>query len=265
MDGGRQDGRQDGRGRRRRDGVAVVLGACEIGSAIAVTLARLGFGVALSHDPRVAVLKRGAAFYDALFGDAVSLSGVAGSYVGGGLDVDRAVHTPGTVAVTALDPMDLIACGPIDLLVDARQQDESVQPDLRWLARRSCGIGAGWYDGVNCDAAVAVPPLARDERTLVAPRGGDWYTPIEVGMRVFRRMSAGNVGGASVQAPCDGIVVGILRDGQPVRAGTPLLEIAPKARQASVGTLDPRGLIVGRRVAALAAPAHRPRAFLRVC
>lgn len=252
---------------RQSDEMAVVLGGDEIASAIAVLLAKRGWVTVLSHNPREPVLKRSMAFYDTLFGDAVVLEGIVGKLVTSSLEIHRGDWRPSAVAVTPLDPMDLIACGPIGLLVDARRHGECDKPDLRWLADLSYGVGPGWYGGFNCSRAVPVPPSLTDERVIVASSDGAWYTPIEPGMRVFRHMTVGKAGSATLTAPCDGIVAGILRDGLNIAEGAPVASIAPHLRRLPQGGLDPRGKIVGLRVAdprGALAPARCVPPYLRV-
>ena len=59
---------------------AVILGTNEIASAVAVKLRKARFGVILSHDPYPPVIRRGMAFYDALFDDRAVIDGVEGTY-----------------------------------------------------------------------------------------------------------------------------------------------------------------------------------------
>lgn len=231
-------------------GVALVLGTGAIASAIAVRLHMRGWGAVLSHDTAAPVLRRAMAFYDALFADEVVLDGVRGMGASSTLAVDRILRRPGTVAVTELDLMDLMVLGPFDLLIDARLQGATTKPDLRWLAQLSFGIGDGWYGGVNCDMAMRLPPEKTTEAIKVrAPASGIWHSAIEPGMRVFRTMALGKAGDAAISAPCDGIALGCLRDGQVVRAGMALVELAPHLRFAPQGTTDAFGRDIGEDVA----------------
>lgn len=230
---------------------ALVLGTGEIASGIAVMLHNHGCGVVLSHAPEETVLRRAASFYDALFGDAVCLDGICGRVGDGRLQIERILTAGDAVAVTPLDVMDLLVLGPFDILIDARMQDAAVKPELRWLAGQSFGIGAGWYSGVNCDTALRLPLAETGQQTHVtAPADGVWYSPIEPGTRVYRDLPIGNAGGVILRAPCDGIVMGVLRDGLKVRAGMPVAEIRSRMRRFATGTCDPRGRSVGRQIVA---------------
>ena len=57
---------------------AIILGTNEIASAVAVKLRKAHFNVILSHDPYPPVIRRGMAFYDALFDDCAVIDGIEG-------------------------------------------------------------------------------------------------------------------------------------------------------------------------------------------
>lgn len=234
----------------------VVLGTNEIASAIACILHRAGWRVAMAHDPGAPVLGRGMAFYDAAFGDAVELDGIDGRHGASSAEIRRILAAADAVAVTPLTLSDLIVIDRIDALIDARAPGDA-RPDLRWLAALSCGIGPGWRAGDNCDLAIALPPEdIGARRTLRAPQAGYWHSPIEPGMRVFRGFAVGQIAGTSLRAPCDGLVLGVLRDG--VRAGVDclLIDIDPAPRRAQWNGLAKRGFAVARAtLAAIAAHA----------
>lgn len=239
-------------------GFAVVLGTGEIASAIGVHLHRMGWSVALSHDPETPVLRRGMAFYDALFGDRVVLDGVGGRHGATSVEIRNILRTSSVVAVTPLDLMNLIVIDQLDVLVDARLRHGQTKPDLRWLAGVSLGIGAGYYSTGNCDIAIGLLPEELGAGHFVhAPLAGYWHTPIEPGMRVYKNLAIGKIGGLTVRAPCDGTVLGILRDGLRATADTKLLDIDPRPRQAQCSGIDRRGHAAGKATAAAVAQHSR--------
>jgi xanthine dehydrogenase accessory factor len=242
---------RDNRSDSRVRGLAVVLGTGEIASAIGVHLHRMGWGVAQSHDPETPVLRRGMAFYDALFGDAVMLDGIVGRHAASTIETKDALGV--AVAVTPLDLMNLIVIGPLDVLIDARLQPSRTKPDLRWLSGVSIGVGPDWHSGKNCDIAVGLPPEEISARHFVgAPQGGYWYTPIEPGTRVYKHLAVGKVNGLTVRTPCDGVVLGILRDGLHACAGMPLLEIDSGPRGVRWRGVGRRAGAIGKAVTAAA-------------
>ncbi len=247
---------------RRR--FAVMLGTNEIASAAAVHLHRAGFAVVMSHDPFPPVIRRRMAFHDALYGDPVSVDGVAGVRADGGMQIYHALRHAPEIQVTWLPLTDLLPVRSIDLLVDARMQKDRVTPDLRRLARLSIGLGPGFATDVNCDVAIETRPgrsgmivaqgwtdaadgvasplgSAGAERFQYSQATGRWHTPVEIGSRVFKGFVLGHLGGEPVRAPCDGIVRGIARDGSDVPVRVKLLEIDPRGRHAQWTGIDSRG------------------------
>jgi xanthine dehydrogenase accessory factor len=123
--------------------------------------------------------------------------------------------------------------------------------------------------GVNCDVAIETRPAtsgtivmhgkteAADgmapllggigkERFVYSGREGRWHTPIEIGMRVFKGFVVGHLDGATVHAPIDGRVRGIVRDATRVPQGVKLLEIDPRGARAKWTGIDERGRAIGQ-------------------
>ncbi|WP_047307725.1 xanthine dehydrogenase [Rhodopseudomonas palustris] len=245
-------------------GFAVVLGTNEIASAVAVQLHRAGCCVVMSHDPFPPVIRRKMAFHDALYGDEVTIEGVRGARVDHGTEIFQALRQSDSVLVTWLALADLLPIGPIDILVDARMQKHRVTPDLRRLARVSVGLGPGFSTSANCDVAIETRPGrsgvvigagwtdAADgiasplggvgaERFQYSQAGGKWRTAVEIGSRVFNGFPVGHLGGIPVRAPCDGILRGVVRDGQDVPQGVKLMEVDSRGRHAQWTGIDDRG------------------------
>jgi hypothetical protein len=249
----------------------VILGTNEIASAVAVLLRRGGYRVVLSHDPLPPVIRRKIAFHDALFDDAVSVAGVAAQRADTGLEISTSLGRVPGVVVTELGLLDLIVLRSLDILVDARMQKYLATPDLRRLARLTIGLGPGFCGGVNCDVAIETRPgktgqivqlgetdppdgLSQHlgehggERFVRSEFAGRWQTAIEIGTRVFRDFIVGHLGNMPVQAPFDGILRGIVRDGAEVPSGVKLLEIDARGRKANWTGIDERGRLIANAV-----------------
>ncbi len=262
--------RQSDRRRPSRPYV-VILGTNEIASAVAVHLHRGGFAVALSHDPMPPVIRRKMAFHDALFGDAITVDGVAAECADTGLDVRAGLARARNVVVTELGLLDLIVVRPLDILVDARMQKYLATPDLRRLARLTIGLGPGFSAGDNCDIAVETRPaqigriirrgptdeadgIARPlgdrgaERFVYSEASDRWHSAIEIGTRVFKDFIVGHLGNLAIRAPFDGIVRGVIRDGTEVPTGVKLLEVDPRGRNARWTGIDDRGRSIAKSV-----------------
>lgn len=255
----------------RINSFAVILGTNEIASAVAVHLHRAGYAVALSHDPFPPVLRRKMSFHDALFDEQVSLDGVAAQRIDTGMELLRFWKRADAVVVTELGLLDLIIVQMPALLIDARMQKYQVTPDLRRLANVTIGLGPSFAAGENCDYAIethpkkagrimasgatdkadGIPPrLGRRgaERFAVSGMPGRWYTPLEIGFRIFKDYTVGFLGDVAVDAPFDGILRGLVRDGTEVPAGAKLLEIDPRGRKANWTGIESRAQRIAKGV-----------------
>lgn len=251
---------------------AVILGTNEIASAVAVHLHRDGYGVIMSHDPQPPVIRRKMAFHDVLFGDDVTIAGVAAERADTSLDIRARLGRTSNILITELGLLDLIVISALDVLVDARMQKYLVKPDLRRLARSAVGLGPGFAGDTNCDIAIETHPAKAGriirsgstasadgqpsrlgniaaERFARAEVGGRWHTAIEIGTRVFKDFVVGHLGNTPVRAPFDGVLRGVVRDGIEVPAGAKLLEIDPRGRRANVTNIDVRVAQIARAVA----------------
>ncbi len=244
--------------------LAVVLGTNEIASAVAVHLCRAGWRVVLSHDPFPPVIRRAMAFHDALFGDQVTVEGIACELAETASEIADVITGPKRVAVTTLHVTELLALQSFDVLVDARMQKHCVTPDLRRVARTTVGLGPNFRVGANCDVAVETRPARSGnivrlgstepadgvsspldgvgrERFVYSDRPGRWHASVDIGARVFTRFVVAHLDGSPIRAPLDGFVRGIVRDGMQVPAEVKLLEIDPRGRNAMWTGIDARG------------------------
>ncbi len=249
--------------RRFRNTFAVILGTNEIASAIAVHMHRAGWTTLLSHDPDPPVIRRRMAFHDALFGDPAEVDGVIGRSAETYRDIAGLLGR-GEVAVTRLRPVDLTLLSGIGVLIDGRMQKRSATPDLRHLATITVGIGPEFTVGENCDIAIetrparngAIVPYGRTdvadgksrllggigaERFVYSQAQGRWHCAVDIGTRVFKNFSLGVLNGIAINAPFDGILRGVVRDGTEVPARVKLLEVDPRGRDACWTGIDERG------------------------
>jgi len=248
---------------------AVVLGTNEIASAIGVHLHRAGYCVVLSHDPNPPVMRRKMAFHDALFGEYARVEDAIGERIESTMELFSALSAPRRVLVTWLGLLDLLPVREIDVLIDARLQTHDVTPDLRGMTRLSIGIGPGFSPSANCDVAIdttldRLEPMVRKggtlakedpgelgvERLVQSRHEGRWHTPVEIGTRVYKGFVIGHLAGAPITAPCDGILVGIVRDGSDVPAAVALAEIDPRGRHAQWTGIDAHGQVLAQAVLA---------------
>lgn len=255
------------KGPRSEPPLALVLGANEIASAIAVFLRRFGRAVVLSHDPLAPVIRRRMAFHDALFDDVHWLENIAGRRIDCVSELFEIVSHEDRVAVTMLGLTDLLVFGRPDIIVDARMHKRPIMPRLRGLARITIGLGPGFTARGNCDVAIETRPdragvVLREgmtaprhalastlggigaERFVYTDAAGRWRTALEIGARVFKGVILGHLEGAPVRAPMDGVLRGLARDGTEMPAGVKLVEVDPRGRAAKWTGIDERARVI---------------------
>jgi hypothetical protein len=269
-----------------RKPIAIVLGTNEIASAIAVYLQRSGRSVILSHDPTIPVIRRGMAFYDALFGDFAWVDDVKAKRIDYIADIFKLFESQDQVAVSMMGVTDLMVIGGIDILVDARMDKRSIKPDLRGLAETAVGLGPGFKVHGNCDVAIETRPdqqglVLRDgetkmqdrtistalggigaERFVYAPTLGRWRTALDIGVRVFKGVVIGHIDGKPLTAPMDGVLRGLARDDCEVPAGVKIVEIDPRGRACRWSGMDERCQAIAEAVMQATRQHEAVRAFL---
>jgi xanthine dehydrogenase accessory factor len=256
---------------RKRRPVALVLGANEIASAVAVHMHRAGWACIVGNDPFPPVIRRGMAYHDVLFGDRVAIEGIEGVAAENALELFQALEDSSRIVVTPLQVSELIALRAPDALVDARMQKYRVTPDWRHIAPLTVGLGPNFVVRANCDVAIETRPAnvgtvlesggtdAPDhepnrlggvggERFAYSDREGLWHSALNIGVRVFKGFAVGHLDGLPVRAPLDGFIRGLVRDGLRVPRGVKLLEIDPRGRSASWTGVDKRSRAIAEAV-----------------
>jgi xanthine dehydrogenase accessory factor len=228
-----------------------VLGAGDVGSAVAHALFAAGFNVALQDGPSPpATPRRGMAFADAFFDGEASLAGVTARRADapGSLRSIWAAH--GVLPFLTIEVEEALTAERWGGMVDARMRKRAIPEDLRRAAPLALGLGPGFVAGTNCHIAIetswealgkvvavgATLPLrgepspiggAGRERTVYAAVDGVFRTTRRIGDHV----SSGPVGtldGTPVPTPMPGVLRGLVRDGVRVRAGAKLVEVDPR-------------------------------------
>lgn len=229
----------------------LVLGAGDVGSAVAHVLFTAGVSVALQEGPSPpATPRRGMAFADAFFDGEASLAGVAARRADtpGSLRAIWAAHSVLPFLTSAVE--EALAAERWGAVVDARMRKRAIPEDLRGAAPLVLGLGPGFVVGTNCHVAIetswealgqvvkvgATLPLrgepnpiggAGRERTLYAAADGVFRTTHRIGDHVSSG-SIGTLDGTPAPTPMPGVLRGLVRDGVRVRAGAKLVEVDPR-------------------------------------
>jgi len=254
---------------RPQDARVLIRGGGELGSAVAVHLARQGMGrILLVERAFPKAVRRNVCFSEAVFSHGKTVDGVTARFVMLLSDIDM-VHELGDLAVTTQPLPEVLVAWPPEVYVEAAML-RSNWGLTRDLAPLVIALGPGYQAGKDCHAVVETvrgPQLGRvltsggqslpseppaeimgfaRERVIKAQRPGIFRTNRDIGHRLEQGEKIGVVvllfaredlykgipvdSEYPVVARISGVIRGLLRDGVPVEAGD------------KIGDIDPRGM-----------------------
>jgi len=232
---------------------ALVKGAGDLATGVALRLLRSGFAVVMTEIERPTVVRRTVAFAEAVYEGRAVVEGIEGVKVEGAGRID-----------------DVLARGAIPVVVDPQA---GVRADIRpallvdaIVAKRNLGtriddapavvaLGPGFVAGRDAHAVIetrrghrlgrviwegeALPNTGvpgevggfTEERVLRAPGAGVFRGVREIGDGVSSGETVGHVGDLPVRARIDGVLRGLLRSGLEVSAGFKLGDVDPRAQR----------------------------------
>lgn len=259
--------------------VVAVLGAGDVGSAVAHALFQSGNDVLLIEDEHPTAPRRGMCWVDAVFDGKATLLGLSAVRVFQPEDALQALGSRRWLPlVVAPDLPRWIEALGIAVVVDARLRKHAAeQPNLRLFAAHSVGIGPGYTAGYNASLVVESawgdelgrvirngptralaggprPILgAGRERLLYAPAAGTFHSPLQIGAVVQAGEEVGLVRTAqghsvSLHAPLSGVLRGLTRSGVPVQPKTKLIEVDPRGDPALCFGLGERPVRIAQGV-----------------
>lgn len=251
------------------DLLVLVRGCGDIGSAVAHHLFRAGHAVVIHDDPQPTTSRRGMAFTDAVFDGHATLEGVRAVRVDDVKSTRRVLiaHQEIPVSVRPLESL-LDTLAP-RILVDARMRKHSVPEVQHGLAALTIALGPGFIAGRHADLVIETSwddlgrvitagssrPLSGEpreidghgrDRYVYAPISGVFHTTARIGDVVRKGQPVALVESAVLQAPLDGVLRGLTRDGVPVSVRTKVIEVDPRGRSEAVQGIVERP----RRIAA---------------
>jgi len=264
--------------------LVAVLGAGDVGSAVAHTLFLNGYLVILFEDEQPTAPRRGMCWVDAVFDGMATLAGLTAVRV---FQPDEAAQALAQrdwlpLVVGADLPRWLQTLG-VDLLVDARMRKHAAaQLNLRAFGLAAIGIGPGYSAGVQADLVVesawgkdlgrlitngAASPLAGEprpilgvgrERLIYAPAHGVFESRRCIGDAVHKGEPIGQLHCApgqtiALHAPLSGVLRGLTRSGVAVQRQTKLVEVDPRGDPALCFGLGERPVRIARGVLKAAA------------
>jgi len=250
--------------------LVIVRGGGDLGSGVAVRLARSGYRVVILETRAPAVVRRRVAFAEAVFTGRTEVEDLVGELV----DVEEIVawleaHGRERALPVVVDPDGelLTRLGP-DAVVDARMAKRNLGT-TREDASVTIGLGPGFEAGVDCDAVVETnrghslgralsggmaeadtgtpaPVMGVAEKRLVrAPGSGVFESCASIGDVVAAGDVVGAVGGAEVTVSTPGLLRGLIADGVEVHEGQKIGDVDPRGASVDPATVSDKALAIG--------------------
>lgn len=246
--------------------VALVKGAGDLATGVALRLVRSGFAVVMTEIPRPTVVRRTVAFAEAVYEGRAVVEGVEGVRVEEAERID-----------------DLLARGAVPVVVDPEAAvRRRIRPALlvdAIVAKRNLGtfigdapavvaLGPGFVAGRDVHAVVetrrghtlgraifageALPNTGvpgdvggfTEERVLRAPGGGVFRGEREIGDPVRLGEVVGHVDDLPVSACLDGVLRGLLHSGVEVGAGFKVGDVDPRAQREHCFVVSDKALAI---------------------
>ncbi len=244
--------------------IVLLRGGGDLATGVAWRMTRAGFPVVVSELAEPLTIRRAVAVSTAVSADEIEIEGMhAVRYP----DADSAVSGArrGVVAVLVDPGLPSIGAWAV---VDARMAKRNLGTTIG-DAKLVVGLGPGFTAGNDCHAVVetnrghhlgrviwsgsAAPNTGTPgvvggrsaDRVAWAPRDGIVRWERSIGELVAEGDTLGTVGEAAILAPFDGVVRGLLADGQTVNAGVKIADIDPRRDPAAAFEISDKALAIG--------------------
>lgn len=244
--------------------IVVVQGTGDVGSAVAYMLHMAGHSVVMQDTAAPTHSRRRMAFVDALYEGKAELLGVLAKKAKTLPDLGYMLRCRRALPVINEPLEHVIETVRPAVLVDARMRKRERPETQRGLAPLTVGLGPNFEAGTNVDAAIETAwgdhlgavlwqgrtrdlvgepqPIAGHarDRYVYAPAAGVFTTPFNVGDAVVEGQEIARIGELMIAAPLSGYLRGLTHDGAPVRQGTKIIEVDPRASKDGVTGLGER-------------------------
>ncbi len=247
--------------------LAVIRGAGDIATGIALRLWRAGMGVVMTDIEQPTAIRRTVAFSQAIVLGEAKVEDIAARRANSSAQALELL-AEGVIPVLA-DPLgDCISVlrpgGVVDAILAKRNLGTSITD-----APVVVGVGPGFTAGVDCHAVVetmrghylgraiykgsaqpntGIPGLIggfAGERVLRAPADGVFHQLLDIGAQVKMGDIAAEVDGVPMVCTLDGVLRGILPEGTPVCKGMKAGDIDPRCRIEHCYCVSDKALAVG--------------------
>jgi xanthine dehydrogenase accessory factor len=247
--------------------LALIKGAGDLATGVALRLYRAGFEVVMTEIERPTVVRRTVAFAEAVYEGRTAVEGVEAVRVdaAGGIRLPR---RRGVVPVIVDDEAAVRrALRPL-LLVDAVMAKRNLGTHIG-DAPAVVALGPGFVAGRDAHAVIetnrghtlgrvitegaALPNTGipgdvdgfTEERLLRSPCAGEFLTTLEIGARLAAGEVVGRVADAPVRARVAGVLRGLLHSGLVVPAGFKLGDVDPRASLEHCYLVSDKALAIG--------------------
>lgn len=243
--------------------LCLIRGGGDLATGVAWRLTRAGFPVVVTELPEPLTVRRTVALSTAVCDGQINIEGMVGRHA---KSPDRAVNIARTGEVGVVISVGLPAVGAA-VVIDARLAKVNLDTTVN-DAELVVALGPGFTAGEDCDVVVETmrgPRLGRaiwngsatantgtpgeiagkdTERVLRAPVAGTAAWQRSIGDVVAKQDVLGLVGNEQILAPFDGLIRGLIGNGQSVQAGCKIGDIDPRL-DASYSEISDKALAVG--------------------
>lgn len=257
----------------------LVLGAGDIGSAVALRLRMAGHEVAIRDRAKPSHARRGMSFTDVLYEPVARLEGVLAKRASRLESLLKMLACGHAIPVCEFNVYEVLETIRPDVLVDARMHKHD-EPDLiSGQAPLTIGLGPGFVAGFTSDVVVetawgdSLGKVIREgrasaysgsprslggagrERYVYSQTSGMLRTRLPIGAAVTKGDLVAEIGEVAINAPLSGVLRGLSHDGALVTEGDKIIEVDPRGDPSAcfgVGTRQDR-IAIGVVEAALPA------------
>jgi xanthine dehydrogenase accessory factor len=243
--------------------LCVIRGGGDLATGVAWRLTRAGFPVVVTELAEPLTVRRAVALSTAVDSGVVNIEGMVGQRAS---SIDEAIDIAQSGDVGVVVSADLPRVGA-SVVIDARLAKTNIDTTIE-DADLVVGLGPGFTAGENCHVVIETmrgPRLGRAiwngsatpntgtpgelggkgaERVLRAPATGIASWNYSIGDLVSERDVLGTVGTSEILSPFDGMVRGLIREGQQVQTGCKLGDIDPRT-DANYKEISDKALSVG--------------------
>ena len=246
------------------DHLVLLRGGGDLATGVAWRLSRAGFPVVVTELAEPLTIRRAVAASAAITAGSTDIEGLRAVRCADVAEAVEAAHD-GLLGLL-VDPglPDVGAWAVADARMGKRNLGTRIDD-----ARLVVGLGPGFTAGVDCHALIETKrghhlgrviwkgPAAADtgtpgvvggrsaKRVIWAPESGKVKWLVSIGDEVAAGDPLGSVGSSTIAAPFDGVVRGLLADGQVVGAGLKIADVDPRGDPSAAFEISDKALAVG--------------------